>query len=273
MNKICIISGGGQLPINIGNNLIGKNYEVIFICLKKYSDLSLYKNYNYVEESISSLSNILKILDNKKIDQIVMAGNILRPSIKDINFDLNTIKLIKDYFLESKGDDALLKSISNFFLKKGYPIFEWTKECNELFANHNDNTFLKPSKLAFLNLKKGLDIFSTIGKIDIGQSLIIQNQLILGIEAIEGTDELIKRCFEYKKKGDKGVLLKLNKYNQSFYLDNATIGLNTLNYLKKYNYEGVFVEENKTIMLNKPELIKFCEINKLFIHVVKKIES
>ena len=62
-------------------------------------------------------------------------------------------------------------------------------------------------------------------EIDIGQSLIIQNQLILGLECIEGTDELIKRCNNYKKKGDKGILLKLSKYFQHTQLDLPTIGL------------------------------------------------
>ena len=54
-----------------------------------------------------------------------MAGKIERPSMRDLKFDFTTINLIKDYLLESKGDDQLLKTISNFFSKKGFPIFDW----------------------------------------------------------------------------------------------------------------------------------------------------
>ena len=63
------------------------------------------------------------------------------------------------------------------------------------------------------------------------------------MEASEGTDELIKRCYNYKKKGDKGILLKLSKYNQDTRFDVPVIGLKTLKLLKKYDYEGVFVEK------------------------------
>ena len=57
------------------------------------------------------------------------------------------------------------------------------------------------------------------------QSIIVQNNLILGVEAAEGTDNLIMRCSKYKKKGDKGILIKLSKYNQSSNLDVPVIGL------------------------------------------------
>ena len=68
-------------------------------------------------------------------------------------------------------------------------------------------------------MKKGLEIFKLLGKADLGQSIVVQNQLILGVECIEGTDELINRCSKYKRKEDRGILLKLSKYNQHHYLD------------------------------------------------------
>ena len=85
--------------------------------------------------------------------------------------------------------------------------------------------------MSFQNLKKGLEIFRTLGKIDLSQSIIIQNNIVLGIEAAEGTDELIKRCYKYKKKGDKGVLLKFSKYNQDERFDVPVIGLKTFKLL------------------------------------------
>ena len=121
------------------------------------------------------------------------------------------------------------------------------------------------------NLKKGLDIFNIIGKADIGQSLIVQNEIILGIESAEGTDELIKRCSNYKKSGDLGILLKLSKYNQHNELDLPTIGLKTLVNVKNNNYEGVFVEKNKCVIINKEQVIDYCNQHNLFISSVTKI--
>ena len=123
-----------------------------------------------------------------------------------------------------------------------------------------------------MNKNKGIDIFKYFGHTDIGQSLVVQNEILLGLEAAEGTDELIKRCNKYKKKGDKGVLIKLSKYNQNYLLDIPTIGLNTIKILKKYDYEGIYLELNRCLILNKDKVIKYADLNNIFISTVSKIE-
>ena len=124
MNNIGIISGGGKLPLAVGHSLLQNKYSVHFFPIKNFCKIDDFQNYNYTIIEIKSFSKILKTLKNSKIDKIIMIGNITRPSIKDLKFDFSTIGLIKHYFLESKGDDKLLKTISNLFLKNGYPLFE-----------------------------------------------------------------------------------------------------------------------------------------------------
>ena len=150
-------------------------------------------------------------------------------------------------------------------------MFDWKNLCEDLFIKEKYITLNKPNNISLQYLSKGLNIFKLIGKADLSQSLIIQNKIVLGIEAAEGTDELIKRCYQYKKKGDKGVLIKLCKYNQNTRIDLPVIGLNTVQLLKKYDYEGIFVEREKLIIIDKEECIKFCNNNSLFISSVKKI--
>ena len=272
MNKIGIICGGGPLPLSVGKNLIDKNYQVCFLYLKNFANPKIYKDYENIEIELTSFTKILDSLKRLNVKKIILIGKITRPAINDIKFDFNTISLIKDYFLESKGDDELLKSISNFFLKKGYPLFNWKAICDELFSSKDHLTLKKPTKQAIKNKKKGLDIFNIIGRADIGQSLIVQNQLILGVECIEGTDELIKRTSNYKKEGDKGILLKLSKYFQHTALDLPTVGLTTLRQLKNHNYEGLFIEKNNCIIIDKEKVINFCNINNLFLSTVEKID-
>ena len=102
--------------------------------------------------------------------------------------------------------------------------------------------------------------------------MIIQNNIILGLESVEGTNELIKRCFNYKKKGDKGILIKLSKFKQSKLLDVPTIGLETMKLLNQFDYEGVFLELNKCLIINKIDVIKYANLNHLFIATVNKID-
>lgn len=272
MIKIGIIAGSGKLPILIGKSLLKKNYKVTYFCIDNHANNELYNNYDKENISLLSFSEIIKKLNLNKINQIVMAGSINRPSIKDIKFDINTLSLIKKYYLESKGDDKLLTIISNFFLEKGFPLFDWKSECGDLFSSKELLTTKKPTKQAQLNKDKGLIVFKAFEKADIGQSIIVQNQIILGVEASEGTNELLKRCFNYKKKGDKGILLKLTKHNQHSYLDIPTIGLNTAKLIKSYDYEGIFFERNECIILEYEKLIIFCNENNIFISGVDKID-
>ena len=123
-----------------------------------------------------------------------------------------------------------------------------------------------------MNKDKGLETFKVFGQSDIGQSMIIQNEKILGLESVEGTDELIKRCFSYKKKGDKGILIKLSKYNQSRILDIPAIGVETMKLLNEFDYEGVFLELNRCLIINRIEVIKYADLNNLFIAAINKID-
>ena len=272
MIRIGIIAGGGELPLLVGKNLIKENFNVTFFVIKEFFNKNFYSNYETVIIRLNSLKEILNHFNNHKIEKIIMLGKINRPSLRDIKFDIDTIKFIKENFLENKGDNSLLISIQDYFSKKGFPIFDWVFYCEELFANKKNLTKQTPSKKAILNKNKALESFKIYGQSDVGQSMIIQNNIILGLESVEGTNELIKRCFNYKKKGDKGILIKLSKYNQSKLLDVPTIGLETMKLLNEFDYEGVFLELNKCLIINKIEVIKYADLNHLFIATVNKID-
>ena len=266
-NNICIIAGGGKLPVLIYNSLNNKGYNISIIGIK-YNFNSKIKFLNIEIIKIGSISKILKFLKKNNINKIIFAGSIKRPSLKDISLDFEAIKLINTTNLDSVGDDKLFKKIAIYFEKKGFKFINWINYCPEIFGQIKSLTIKKPSNLAQENLKKGLDVFKHIGKADIGQSIIIQNKIILGIESIEGTDDLIKRCNKYKRKGDKGILLKLKKNNQDLRFDLPTIGINTLKILKKYNYEGIYIQSKYCIIIEKNKVINFANKNNLFINCI-----
>ncbi len=268
MSKIGIISGDGNLPIYIGNSLIKKNFDITYLLLNSVKSKKIYKKHNYVDINILSIKKIINILKKNNIQKIIFAGSIRRPSIKELGFDIETIKLAKKLFLEKKGDNNLLVSIKNYLEEKGFAFLEWTKYCPELFSIENNLSKIKPSKHAVNNLKKAQSIYSHFKNIDVGQSMIIQNQLVLGLEAIEGTDSLIKRCSYYRRKGDKGSLIKFSKKNQSMLIDIPLIGLKTIKNIKKFSYEGVFLEKNKCLIIDKEKIIKYANQNNIFISSV-----
>ena len=267
MTKIGIITGDGNLPLYIGKSLLSKNYDVTFLSLNNKNN-KFYKNYNVVDIDILSIKKIFKVLNSNKIKHIIFAGSIKRPGIKDLGFDLPTLYLAKSLLLENKGDNNLLITLKKFFESKGYIFFNWTKYCQELFSIEKNLTKIKPSNNAIQNLKKAKSTYQIFKKLDVGQAIIIQNQLVLGLEAIEGTDELLKRCKDYKRRKDKGVLFKFAKQNQSNLIDIPLIGFDTMKNIKKYNYEGVYLHKNKCLILDKKKIIDYANQNNLFISTV-----
>ncbi len=265
MDKIAIISGDGNLPIYIGKTLIKKNFDVTFFLLNSIKNKKIYRKEKHISIEILSISKLIKSLKNHNINKVIFAGSIKRPSIKDLGFDLETIKLAKKLLLEKKGDNKLLVSIKNYLEKKGFKFLNWTKYCNELFSIENNLTNIIPSQNANKNIIKAKSIYKQFKKIDVGQSMIIQNQLVLGLEAIEGTDKLIERCSNYKRKGDKGILFKFTKKNQSKIIDIPLIGLETIKKLKKFNYEGIYLEKNKCLILDKEKVKNYANLNNIFI--------
>jgi len=272
MNNIGIIAGGGNLPIAIGGNLIKKNYNVFFFVIEESFNTINYQGFNVTIINLKSAKKIIESLKSKNIHSIIMAGNIKRPSIADISFDFQTFKLAKNLLLNKTGDNSLLVSIKKYFMDQGFDYFDWKEYCPELFVNNDYLTKLKPTRKARENLNKALSIFKSFGEIDVGQSMIIQNQIVLGLEAVEGTDNLMTRCKDYKKNGDKGILVKLSKYNQSNILDIPTIGEKTIKLLKNCDYEGVYLEKNSCIIIDKEKTVELANQHKVFISTCNKIE-
>ncbi len=269
MNKIGIICGDGNLPIYIGKSLIKKKFDVTFLLLNSVKNKKRYKNHKHIIVNILSIKKIINSLNNNNLKKIIFAGSIKRPSINDLGFDIETLNLAKKLLLEKKGDNNLLITIKNYLEKKGFSFFKWTNHCEELFSIEDNLSSIIPSKHANKNLIKAKTIYKHFKNIDVGQSMIIQNQLVLGLEAIEGTDHLIKRCSSYKRKGDKGILFKFTKKNQSNLIDIPLVGLDTIKNIKKYNYEGIFLEKYKCIIIDKENVIKFANNNNIFISSVE----
>ena len=97
MSNIGIIAGGGKLPIAIGSNLIKKKYNICFFVIEEFFNKNLYKDFDVTIINLNSAKQIINSLNSKNIDSIIMAGNINRPSLTDLSFDLETFKLAKKY--------------------------------------------------------------------------------------------------------------------------------------------------------------------------------
>ena len=103
---------------------------------------------------------------------------------------------------------------------------------------------------------------------DVGQAVVVQQGLVLGVEAIEGTDALVERCGGLRREGDGGTLIKMSKRGQEARADMPTIGPETVRVAKASGLRGIAVEAGATLIIDRAETIELADSHGLFLVAV-----
>ena len=268
MKKIILLAGGGDLPNQVIDSF--KNKKISIFCIS-FEKNPIPKNINRKNHKVINFGKViteLKKLQKNGFKKIIMIGNLNRPKIQEIKPDLNSIKLIPEFTktLLSGGDNYLLNFVINKLQKIGFTILDMRDVLPNNFLGKGNQTITNLSSTNKQDIKKGKLILDTISKFDIGQSLVIGNGNVIGIETIHGTDYLIKSCTLLKNNSKDNILIKLVKKKQNLKVDLPTIGLKTLKNCKANSIGGIAYTANKTLFVNKNEIIDFCNSNKIFLY-------
>ena len=124
---------------------------------------------------------------------------------------------------------------------------------------------IRPDAQSAADIEHGLRIARALGGLDVGQAVIVQQGLVLGVEAIEGTDELLRRCAALRRDGPGGVLVKVEKPGQERRADRPTIGLRTVTLAAETGLRGIAIEADATIVLDRDEVIRAADRTGLFV--------
>ncbi len=267
MNKIILIAGNGKLPVEIIANLklLHIDFKILIIKDSGYQKTLLKCDHEIID--LGSIASSLIMLKKKGYENLILAGGIKRPSLRNIKPDINTIKIFARYtkvFL-SGGDNNLLKFVIKEIENLGIKVLNIKRIVPQIFIDFGIHSKKKPSKESIAYIEKGKKILDAISRYDIGQSLIIQQGNVVGIEAMEGTDHLIKRCSSLFIDGDKPILVKLFKKKQEMRVDLPTIGIKTVRLCKKHSIQGIAFSANKTLFLEKEKILKNLNSYNIFL--------
>tara|TARA_B100000686_G_C16787096_1_gene975972 strand:+ start:82 stop:894 length:813 start_codon:yes stop_codon:yes gene_type:complete len=267
MGKVIILAGQGELPSIIIKNLLKKKIDFYTLIFTKKKIPSLILKYKFKAINFGKVVTELKKLRSLGFKDILMAGSLNRPNLSEIKPDINSIKLIPPFAkrLLQGGDNNLLSFAIKEIEKMGFRIITLKTllpECFLGFGNHTNN---KISKTSHEDIKKGKLILDNNSKFDIGQSIVVQEGNIIGIEAIQGTDNLIKYSSKFFKNGIKPTLIKLVKIKQDLRVDLPTIGMTTVKNCKNHFFGGIAFSANDTVFINSEKIVKYCDSNKLFL--------
>ncbi len=265
IKKLGIIAGGGELPRVLIKSCLEKGVEPFVVAFDGQTDQETAKGHPHLWTRLGAAGKVLKTLKSHDISDVVLIGTIKRPSVAEIRPDITGAKIMAKIGLSSFGDDALLRSLRKVFEHEGFALHGAHKFAPELLGQKGAVGKVKPDKAAQDDIAKGAEVLKHMSALDIGQSVIVQQGLVLGLEAAEGTDALIKRCGEYKRKGRGGVLVKMPKEGQDFDFDLPTIGAATIENAARAGLSGIAYQSGATLLVDKEKLAKCADKHKIFL--------
>lgn len=264
--KLGILAGGGRLPEIIVEACKDQGFPYFVVGFKDFTDETWLKKQPHEMSRLASIGKTIKALKKAGVKRVVFAGTIRRPSLSNLVPDIKGAKILARLSKKGRlGDDALLKELTLVLEEEGLEVVGAHEIHPDLLTSPGILTKSKPTKKQTQDINDAMTILSDMAKHDVGQGCVMQEGLVLGIEAIEGTTALIDRCATYKRKGDKPVLIKRMKTGQDTRFDLPTIGTHTIEKLFEGGYGGVALESGATIILDRQAVLTKADHLGLFV--------
>lgn len=261
-----IIAGKGSLPFLIANNYTKQGGNCYIAAIEGEADIEQIKNFEYKPLKIGMVGAAIKYFKECNVQNIIFIGGINRPNFKNLSVDkIGSLLLFKIIRQKIRGDDSLLKIVADFFENYGFKVIASSEIYKNQQCNSNIITNINPLRSDRKDIELGVKLLNHLSKFDVGQSVIVEDGYILGIEAAEGTDDLLARCADLRRKSHGGVLVKIPKLGQDNRLDTPTIGIHTIKNLAKYNYSGVAIQRETVIIVEEEQTVKLANEHKIFI--------
>lgn len=266
ISKLGIIAGGGTLPLKLIHSCEMQDIDIFIVGFEGQTNSNIFGGHKYLMTRIGAAGQIIKTLKAHEITDLVLVGSIRRPSLSELKPDLKTLEFFTRLSLRSMGDDGLLKALRIELEKEGFKIHGVQTFASDLLIGEGALGKFKPKKQDMTDIERGIELSQEIGRLDIGQSVIIQEGIVLGVEAVEGTDSLIRRCKPLKREGRGGILVKTCKPQQDRDLDLPTIGPTTIIQAANAGLVGIVFHANHTILLEAQQIIDLANKHKIFVY-------
>lgn len=262
---IALFAGRGDLPRSLINVFQSQKRPFIVLAFRGQTEEKLVENIPHIWLYFGEVGKAIRYLEENHIREIVMAGAISRPAMSEVRPDWEGIKWLAKIGPHALGDDNLLKRVIEMIEERGYQVVGPDGILADLLAPEGILTPHEPDDQAWRDIGRGVEVLSALSPADVGQAVVVQEGLVLGIEAIEGTDALIERAGAFQRSGLGGILIKIAKRQQEQRVDLPVIGEETVRKVAKAGLRGIAIEAGRTLILNREEMLKLANEKSLFV--------
>ena len=263
--RIGLLAGAGRFPIAFAQAARNQGLSVVGVGVPGMASESLRDLCDYyATASVARLGRAIRIFKKAGVRRAVMAGKVektfLFQSFRWIRNlpDWRTIHMFLRYARENRKDDTLLLALIREFERDDIHFDSALNFCPELLVKHGFLTRRKPTPAQWRDIRFGWEIAKELGRLDIGQTAIVNDMAVIALEAIEGTDAAIRRAGTLCRRGGFTVV-KVAKPQQDMRFDVPTIGVETIQTMREASGRVLAVESEMTIMLDQPEVIDLAD--------------
>ena len=270
--RVGLLAGAGRFPISFEEAARKQGHQVYGVGVMGMAAPELRAVcHSYVEAPLARIGRAISLFKKARINRVVMAGKVEKTVLFQpfrmlrLLPDWRTIHMWLCYARRDRKDDTLLLAVIREFERDNIFFDSALDYCPELLVNHGFLTKRKPTETQWRDIHFGWELAKEMGRLDVGQSVVVNDMAVIAVEAIEGTDRAIRRSAELCRRGGFTVV-KVAKPQQDMRFDVPTIGAQTIRTMHESGGRVLAIESGKTIILDEAEVIELAD--KLGIAVV-----
>ena len=261
MAPIGLIAGNGTFPLLVLDAASALGHDVTVVAIKEETGDDLTERAAALGASLHTVSlgqlgRCIQLLQEAGCAQAVMAGQVKHAKLfANITPDWTLLQVLMR--LRAKSTDALISAIADVMRGKGIELLDSTAFLQPLLAKEGHIAGPAPDDAARADLVFGYRMADAIADLDIGQTIVVKNQAVVAVEAMEGTDETIRRAGRLA--GPGACVIKVAKPQQDMRFDVPTVGCTTIETLHKARGRVLAIEADRTILLDQEETVALAD--------------
>jgi DUF1009 family protein len=256
-SPIGLVAGNGYFPQEFVQNAAARSLEVCVVGLRGEANpelASIAKTFDWA--SVGQLGKMVKIFRKLGVGQVAFAGGVTRVRFVDgFRMDWRSIRMLST--LRTFNDDSILRGIIREFERDGIEVIAASLLLEKSVPQEGVLGRRGLSAEEEADVQIGWAAAKTLGSLDVGQSVVVRNKTVVAVEAVEGTDAVIRRVADVRGKG--GVLVKLAKPMQDLRVDLPAVGVTTIQEMAKSGLTALVVEAGKSLMMKPQEVVEAAD--------------
>jgi DUF1009 family protein len=264
-DRVGLLAGWGRFPVVFAQAAQQMGFSVQCLGLEGLSSDELVDICDHFQTvPLGRIGKAIRHFKRRQVFNAVMAGKVEKRVLFDplaiwrLLPDWRTLHMWYRYCTENKKDDTLLLAVIREFERDGIHFRSALDFCPEILVKHGFLTRRHPNPSQWRDIRFGWEMAKEMGRLDIGQTVIVNDTAVIAVEAIEGTDECIRRAGTLCRRGGMSVV-KVAKPGQDMRFDVPTVGVQTIQTMREAGARVLAIETGLTILLDEEEVIRLAD--------------